>query len=133
VGPAAFWAMQAMTMGVFLSALLHPFALALIIWPFISGSGLAIPESLLDTGLAGLSLAVLAAGYGVSMAAGIAGLRRLHYHGWWFTIATLPAYWLLMSVAAWMGLWQFIVAPFHWNKTHHGLSSQQRRRKVVPR
>ncbi len=133
VGAAGFWATQAMTMGVFLSALLHPFCLALIVWPFIGGSGLVVAEGLLDTVLAGLSLAVLATGYGVSMATGVRGLRRLHYHGWWFTIATMPLYWLLMSVAAWMGLWQFIVAPSYWNKTQHGLSAQQRRRKATTR
>jgi hypothetical protein len=32
-----------------------------------------------------------------------------------------------------MGLWQFIVAPSYWNKTQHGLSAQQRRRKATTR
>jgi glycosyltransferase XagB len=133
VGPAAFWATQTMTIGVFLSALLHPFCLALVAWPFIGGAGLAVPDDVPGIIFAGLNLAVLAAGYGVSMAAGAAGLRRLHIRGWWFTIATMPAYWLLMSVAAWMGLWQFITAPSRWNKTQHGLSVHQRRRKPDPR
>ena len=53
--------------------------------------------------------------------------------GWRGTLATMPLYWMLMSVAAWMALWQFITRPFHWNKTEHGLSSVQRVRPRQPR
>jgi hypothetical protein len=35
---------------------------------------------------------------------------------------TVPAYWVLMSVAAYKGLWQLIRNPFYWEKTVHGLS-----------
>ncbi len=49
--------------------------------------------------------------------------------GWIFPLATMPAYWLLMAAAAWMALWQFMVAPSQWNKTEHGLSSFQKRRR----
>jgi hypothetical protein len=38
----------------------------------------------------------------------------------------MPAYWLLQSLAAWMALWQFVRAPFHWNKTRHGLALRRR-------
>ena len=34
---------------------------------------------------------------------------------------TIPLYWALMSVAAVMALFQLIVKPHHWEKTHHGL------------
>ena len=49
-------------------------------------------------------------------------LRRRGIRGWYGTLATLPLYWLLMSAAAWLALWQFAAKPFHWNKTEHGLS-----------
>ena len=64
-------------------------------------------------------------GYGVTMLAGIKALRRQSFNGWWLTIATMPFYWLLISVAAWLALWQFIFSPFPWNKTEHGLSKFQ--------
>ena len=35
---------------------------------------------------------------------------------------TVTIYWLLISVAAYRGLWHLIVKPFHWEKTAHGLS-----------
>ncbi len=37
----------------------------------------------------------------------------------------LPAYYLLMSVAAWKALWQLIWKPHYWEKTAHGLSQME--------
>lgn len=34
-----------------------------------------------------------------------------------------PIYWGLMSIGAWMGLWQLFTKPFYWEKTDHGLDS----------
>lgn len=36
---------------------------------------------------------------------------------------TVFLYWLLISVAAYRGLWHLIIKPFHWEKTAHGLSN----------
>ncbi len=128
LGPAGFWAAQALTIGVFASALLHPFCLAgtlalFFFQPWSQDPGLAM------TALGGLNLLVFVLGYAVSIAAGYRALRRRGITGWIFPLATMPVYWILMTAAAWMALWQFIVAPFHWNKTKHGLSSFQKRRK----
>jgi cellulose synthase/poly-beta-1,6-N-acetylglucosamine synthase-like glycosyltransferase len=38
---------------------------------------------------------------------------------------TLFGYWVLISVAAYRGLWQLIRNPFFWEKTQHGLSRHQ--------
>ncbi|MCJ7762385.1 glycosyltransferase, partial [Candidatus Bathyarchaeota archaeon] len=35
---------------------------------------------------------------------------------------TMPLYWMLISVAAWRGLWQLMTRPFYWEKTLHGVS-----------
>ncbi len=35
---------------------------------------------------------------------------------------TVPAYWMLMSIAAYKGLWQLVTNPFYWEKTTHGIS-----------
>lgn len=32
-----------------------------------------------------------------------------------------PLYWLIISFAAYYGLWELVVRPSHWNKTKHGL------------
>ena len=38
-----------------------------------------------------------------------------------FAIAN-PVYWLMHSIAAYMGLYELIVKPFYWQKTNHGIS-----------
>ena len=122
LGSTGFWTLQSFTAGVFLSALFHPFLIAISIWLFIVNP----PEASLPAmALAGLNVEVFVLGYGVAMLAAVKALRRRGLYGWWVTIATMPAYWLLISVAAWLALWQFIFSPFTWNKTQHGLSKLQ--------
>jgi glycosyltransferase XagB len=122
LGSTGFWTLQSFTAGVFLSALFHPFLIAISIWLFIVNP---LEASLPAMALAGLNVEVFVLGYGVAMLAAVKALRRHGLYGWWFTIATMPFYWLLISVAAWLALWQFIFAPFTWNKTEHGLSKLQ--------
>lgn len=119
LGPTGFWTLQALTAGIFFSALFHPFLMALTVWFLV-----ADPFHVSVTTM--LNLEVFVLGYGVAMLAGAKALRQRGLNGWWFTIATMPFYWLLMSVAAWMALWQFVFAPFKWNKTEHGLSKLQK-------
>jgi glycosyltransferase XagB len=38
---------------------------------------------------------------------------------------TVVAYWFLISVAAYRGLWQLLRNPFYWEKTQHGVSKHQ--------
>ncbi|MGD6850608.1 MAG: glycosyltransferase family 2 protein [Candidatus Bathyarchaeia archaeon] len=38
----------------------------------------------------------------------------------------MPCYWALLSFASWRGLIQLIRKPFHWDKTSHGVSKQQK-------
>ncbi len=126
VGVAGFWACQAYTAGLIASALLHPFCLGLTIWLIVSGRAFSAGAGLVDTLIAGLNLAVLFSGYAVTILAGRRAIRRKGIEGWYFTLASMPIYWLLISLAAWAALRQFVVAPFHWNKTEHGLSSFQK-------
>lgn len=115
LGPTGFWTLQALTAGIFFSALFHPFLMALTIWLFVEN-----PLHVSVTTM--LNLEVFVLGYGVAMLAGAKALRHRGLKGWWFTIASMPIYWLLVSIAAWMALWQLVFAPFKWNKTEHGLS-----------
>lgn len=51
-------------------------------------------------------------------------------HGWqWMKTAVFcfPFYWLLHSLASFKALWQLVFAPFHWEKTEHGLTRVQGR------
>ena len=51
------------------------------------------------------------------------GLRREARWLW-----ALPAYHLLMSVAAWSALFELWRDPFRWSKTSHGLARTSRRK-----
>jgi cellulose synthase/poly-beta-1,6-N-acetylglucosamine synthase-like glycosyltransferase len=119
LGLTGFWALQALTAGIFVSALFHPFFMAITIWLFVL-------DPFQVTVMTMLNLEVFVLGYGVAMLAGVKALRQRGLGGWWFTIASMPIYWLLMSIAAWMALWQLAFAPFKWNKTEHGLSKFQK-------
>jgi hypothetical protein len=49
--------------------------------------------------------------------------------GWWDLlpyVPAMPAYFLLVSAGAWLGLVELILAPDRWNKTEHGLSRSSR-------
>ena len=72
--------------------------------------------------LALFNLLVLVSGYSLAITAGLAavsarGLAPLFNH-----VAMMPAYWLLISLAAYKALWQLVTRPFHWEKTEHGIS-----------
>jgi glycosyltransferase XagB len=122
VGLSGFCAIQAMTLGVFASALLHPLLLGVTIWRLVFGHlQLADP-------IAWAGLLLLVIGYWSAIAANKRGLRKIGQTMQTSQALTLPVYWLLMSAAAWMAAWDFVVAPYHWHKTKHGLTSAQQRR-----
>ena len=126
MGPAGFWVTQAATIGILVSALFHPILVFYSLWMFWMVEPHPDNASPAITILTGLNTAVFAMGYCLTMWAGKIALRKMGIAGWWWSIATMPAYWMLVSLASWMALWQFIWNPFHWNKTAHGISAHQR-------
>ncbi len=50
---------------------------------------------------------------------GVACWQRLKGRAAAVAVLTLPAYWLLASVAAWRAIWKLVVEPHHWEKTAH--------------
>ncbi len=76
-------------------------------------------------GLAGEALravaSITAATFAAMLGAAALGLhRRNRFRLIWLT-PTLPAYWVLGSVAAYLAVWELAVAPFRWRKTQHGV------------
>jgi cellulose synthase/poly-beta-1,6-N-acetylglucosamine synthase-like glycosyltransferase len=130
VGLTGFWVIQCMSLGVFASALLHPFFLAHAIWFFASGQFHGQLSMPLHGAVIGLNGAILLLGYGAAIACARKGLLRLGYRRWTGTLISMPLYWMLMTPAAWMALWDFAVRPHHWHKTEHGLSALLRRPAV---
>lgn len=38
-------------------------------------------------------------------------------------VLLLPAYWMLLSIACWRAVWQFVRDPYRWEKTRHGIAN----------
>lgn len=53
-------------------------------------------------------------------------LKRRYFHLVKYALFS-PAYWVLMSVGAWKGVWQLVRRPHHWEKTEHGFSLRRTR------
>ncbi|MET0481819.1 MAG: glycosyltransferase [Aestuariivirgaceae bacterium] len=122
LGPRSFLAFQATTIGVVASALLHPLFLACLAVEIVRGKFPPARPEFLDAFTAGVGLAVLLLGYGVGLAAGLKGIKTRNLHGLRWSLLAMPLYWLLISAAAWLALWQLLRTPHRWNKTRHGLS-----------
>jgi cellulose synthase/poly-beta-1,6-N-acetylglucosamine synthase-like glycosyltransferase len=120
IGPLGFLGFVFFIGGTVLSGLLNPvFWLLYLVWLFAATSNFdpVFPQVLLF-----LSLFNLLAGNGAFIFLHmLAPIRR----GWLHLIPyslTALAYWVMISIAAYKGLWQLLHNPFYWEKTQHGVS-----------
>lgn len=120
VGPMGVLGFVMFVGGTLLSGLLNPIFWAVFaVWAVTQAAGFDIffPPVLLY-----LSLFNLLAGNGLLIfLMMLAPFRRnwLELTPW---APTVVAYWVLLSIAAWKGLFQLVTNPFYWEKTEHGLS-----------
>jgi len=117
-GVLGFWGL---VVGTPLTVLLNPLLWALTLSWYILGpnfSGKLFPGIVYYVAIANLFIGNFTFVY-VNM---ISLAKR---EEWALVIPALlsPFYWLLMSVAAWKGLWQLVSRPFYWEKTIHGLAN----------
>ena len=122
IGWDGIWAFQATCFGTVFSSTVHPAFTCLVVYQLWQSWQTPFSHSIFTTAIAGISIVVSLVGYGTSLYAGYLVCKK-NGQVWWGVLLTMPLYWLLMGVAAWLSLWQFIVAPFHWNKTRHGIST----------
>jgi cellulose synthase/poly-beta-1,6-N-acetylglucosamine synthase-like glycosyltransferase len=122
LGFAGFCVLQAVTLGVVVSALLHPVMLGYALWHLVdigrASRNLLQPAAWID----GFGLMLLLAGYGASIWIAVRTIRRQALPAFWQSILTLPLYWMLLTPAAWLAVWQFATDLHGWNKTPHGRS-----------
>ncbi|MEM6381560.1 MAG: glycosyltransferase [Pseudomonadota bacterium] len=125
LGPKGFTAFQLTLLAVLVSMLIHPFFFAAIVWSTIELVRAPPAADSLETLLYGLACANFLLGYvaaGALIWAG--GLRRgLPNASPWVTVQ-IPVYWLLMSAAGYLALWELIWRPHHWHKTPHTPAKQ---------
>jgi cellulose synthase/poly-beta-1,6-N-acetylglucosamine synthase-like glycosyltransferase len=120
IGPIGFLGFVFFIGGTVLAGLLNPvFWLLYLVWLVAATNGFdpLFPQLLLFLSLFNL-LAGNAAFIFLHM---LAPIRR----GWLSLIPyslTAFGYWVMISIAAYKGLWQLLRNPFYWEKTQHGVS-----------
>jgi cellulose synthase/poly-beta-1,6-N-acetylglucosamine synthase-like glycosyltransferase len=65
------------------------------------------------------SLSLFLMGYICAIAMGFACVQTYSFKNKMIIALTLPAYWLLLSAAAWRAVYQLVLKPHHWEKTPH--------------
>lgn len=134
LGLAGFVTIQVILLGVLISVLIHPFFLAAAL---IAASGVAGPgfeTALMGSGqiLLSLNVANFILGYAAAVALSGVGAERRGVGGIIPALATIPLYWVCLSAAGFLALWELVRRPHHWAKTPHGLGNlrQPRHRRL---
>ena len=120
LGPRGFLAFQVMVGGTILSALVHPWFYVLLGGEMAGGDLLALPTSLMAAPFWAVAWFALLTGYAAAMGLALLAARRRGLKSLLWHVPLMPLYWLPISAAAYRALWQFVTAPFKWEKTEHG-------------
>lgn len=126
-GFAATFAFASLAVGTIVTALGYPIFAVATVFAYWEGS-LFAPPSTLVTLTSAFALAVWLFGtLALFLPPAIGALRRRD-PGLLLLLPLLPLYYGLVSIAAWMALYEYFARRFAWNKTEHGLS----RRRLSP-
>ena len=120
VGMKGFCSLQLFVGGGVFSALAYPFVIVpFLFWVFTRSGALSpyFPRPVLL-----VSLANLIAGNSILIYLSMLAAAKRYHFSLLPHALTVPAYWLLMAIAGYKGLWQLIKNPFYWEKTNHGIS-----------
>jgi hypothetical protein len=129
LGLAGFVVFQLVVGGTVLAALVHSIFVAAFLWQFWVQGSVGSAGNLVEIIVTSLHGTTLASGYLISAVLCLIGLaRRNLLHCAWSLLLT-PVYWVMLSIAAWRALFQLVHAPYHWEKTEHGLATTSRLRR----
>jgi cellulose synthase/poly-beta-1,6-N-acetylglucosamine synthase-like glycosyltransferase len=126
LGPAGFLAFQGHFAGIVIAALIHPWSYVLVAHDLARGVLFAGAGSPVGGAVLYVALFNLAAGYAASLVLGWFTVRRFRRGALRAHLIFIPAYWLLVSVAAYRALFQLVTCPHYWEKTEHGLTKVRR-------
>lgn len=125
LGVARFFGAVVLTFGTVLAALGYPICIALSVVGLWDGT-LLTAAGWIEAGPASIALTLFTAGWIAMIGPAVAALRRRQWLQLLPYVAALPAYYVLVSAAAWRGLAELILNPSHWSKTEHGLAQTSR-------
>jgi cellulose synthase/poly-beta-1,6-N-acetylglucosamine synthase-like glycosyltransferase len=118
LGAWRFWGLQMTLGGMVLSALVHPWVYVILVINLASGGPL-LPEA---SHLWWLCVFNLFAGYVAGLGLAALAVKRRGGRLLMRSVAWLPLYWIAISFAAYRAVFDFILRPYYWEKTPHGLS-----------
>jgi cellulose synthase/poly-beta-1,6-N-acetylglucosamine synthase-like glycosyltransferase len=125
LGPWRFFGALVVMLGTVLSALAYPIFTALFAIVWAQGS-LSTSGQAWDAAWYAASLTLFVSGMGAIFIPACVALNRRKLWRLLPWIPLLPLYYSFVSLAAWKGLIELATAPFHWNKTSHGLARTSR-------
>ena len=125
LGPLGSLTALALVPGTVVCALAYPFLMGHAAYRFLFAG--VEPQAGFWVNLpTGTAMTVFLSGFlAMLLPAAFGCVRR----GWWDLlpyVPAMPAYFLLVSAGAWLGLVELILAPDRWNKAEHGLSRSSR-------
>ncbi len=121
LGWLRFWGIQTMLLATFAQ-----FALAPLLWSFwLTLFGMTHPVeitlgSTVMWTMAGVFILAEVINLSIAMVA-VSGPRHRHLIGW---VLTTPLYFPMGALAAYKGLHEFVISPFFWDKTQHGVTAE---------
>jgi len=122
MGLGAFASMQLMLGGGIIASFAHgPLA-------FIIFAALLTPYRLLEP----IDVVLALSGYTVAMLASLSASALSRNWSHLRAALTMPFYWPLSTVAAWIALSDLLLRPHHWTKTAHGVSPRRRYSDPAP-
>src|SRR5690606_37794059 len=131
IGPASFLVTQILSAGMWISALAYSvFVVTLLVLAAYVLAG--YPLILYHRALFVLDAANIIFGHCAFLALGWKTLSVPERRGAWRYALLTPAYWMLLSVAAWRALWQLYRCPHVWEKTPHRKRGTLNQRNLGP-
>ncbi len=122
LGPGGFAQFNLFVGGTPLLSLLNPFFwLLALVW--FTGHA-SIIQQMFPAPLYHVALFCWIVGNLIVLYVTILGARRSDRNSLFWAACLVPAYWVMMSMAAIKAFWQVIAAPSFWEKTTHGLTIQ---------
>lgn len=117
-----------LALGTLLGTLGYPFFALGFTLALLNGS-LLNPDSPLELLVSAITLTLTGAGICVMYLVPALGAWRRGAIELWGWLLLLPLYYMLVSLAAWLALIEYMHRPFVWNKTEHGRARSSRYRK----
>jgi cellulose synthase/poly-beta-1,6-N-acetylglucosamine synthase-like glycosyltransferase len=127
VGPLRGVVMVVTLLSSVLAPISGPLCITLLVRNLIQG-GPFWPSNGFEIGVATLWTSVFLGGSAAVLGPILLGMKRRRLLALWPSLFLLPAYYSIISLAAWTSLYDLMVTPYHWCKTEHGLARSRHQR-----